>query len=167
MPSQLAFILHSPFQNVIIRQLWKSVFLACSFTLFFTTDFPIHIFSHIHCTALLTSSFSFFFWFYLLLVLQYLSKKKKNLSLVLQHFLLLMLSCKNVNLWLFVLSLLSCLFIIYLMSLFCALCHRYVWHASSFICPAYCWWLCIGWFNLGLWLKWLRAGVDFRFKYYQ
>lgn len=77
MPSQLAFILHSPFQNVIIRQLWKSVFLACSFTLFFTTDFPIHIFSHIHCTALLTSSFSFFFWFYLLLVLQYLSKKKK------------------------------------------------------------------------------------------
>ena len=56
MPSQLAFILHSPFQNVIIRQFWKSVFLVCSFTLFFATDFPIHKFSHFHCTVLLTSS---------------------------------------------------------------------------------------------------------------
>ena len=120
----------------------------------------------LHCIA----HFFFFFFFFFILFTPSVTipiKKKKKIFLVLQHFLLLMLSCKNVNLWLFVLSLLSCLFIIYLMSLFCALCHRYVWHASSFICPAYCWWLCIGWFNLGLWLKWLRAGVDFRFKYYQ
>ena len=166
MPSQLAFILHSPFQNVIIRQLWRSVFLACSFTLFFTTDFPIHIFSHIHCTALLTSSSSSFsFLFYLLLVLQYLSKKNFIPSVTTFSIIDVKLQkCKPL--------IICCLYfracsLFYLVSLFCALCHRYVWHASSFICPAYCWWLCIGWFNLGLWPKWLRAGVDFRFKYYQ
>lgn len=66
--------------------------------------YPLHCIAHF-----------FFFFFFLILFTPSVTipiKKKKNLSLVLQHFLLLMLSCKNVNLWLFVLSLLSCLFII-------------------------------------------------------